>query len=101
MESNGKQSIHDTLQPMLDQLRNLSEEHRGDPETLLMLLRELEALHRELQDGAFRASLPEDRQKLFGLLQTMERSGGWPYIPRLQLRTFIGLLDQGPADMAA
>ena len=101
VESNGTQSIHNTLQPMLDQLRELSEEHRGDPETLLMLLRELEALHRELQDGAFRASLPEDRQKLFGLLQTMERSGGWPYIPRLQLRTFIDLLDQGPADMAA
>lgn len=101
VESNGTQSIHNTLQPMLDQLRGLSEEHRGDPEMLLMLLRELEALHREIQDGAFRASLPEDRQKLFGLLQTMERSGGWPYIPRLQLRTFIDLLDQGPADMAA
>ena len=66
VESNGAQSIHDTLQPMLDQLRDLSEEHRGDPETLLMLLRNLEALHREIQDGAFRASLPEDRQKLFG-----------------------------------
>ena len=101
VESTGSQSIHNTLQPMLDQLRNLSEEHRGDPETLLSLLRELEALHREIQDGAFRASLPEDRQKLFGLLQTMELSGGWPYIPRLQLRTFIDLLDQGPADMAA
>jgi hypothetical protein len=22
----------------------------------------------------------------------MERSGGWPYIPRLQLRTFMDLL---------
>ena len=24
----------------------------------------------------------------------MERSGGWPYIPRLQLRTFIDLLQR-------
>jgi len=25
-------------------------------------------------------------------LQSVERSGGWPYIPRLQLRTFMDLL---------
>ena len=31
----------------------------------------------------------------------MERSGGWPYIARLQLRSFIELLEQDPADMAA
>jgi hypothetical protein len=24
----------------------------------------------------------------------MERSGGWPYIPRLQLRTFMDLLQR-------
>ena len=34
-------------------------------------------------------------------LKTMERSGGWPQIPRLQLRTFINLLEQDPAEMAA
>ena len=49
----------------------------------------------------FRESLPEGRQKLFALLKTMERSGGCPYIPRLQLRTFLDLLEQDPADMAA
>ena len=101
MQSDGSKSIKETLQPVLKTLRDLSEVHRGDPESLLMLLRDLEALHRDILDGAFRESLPGDRQKLFGLLKTMERSGGWPYIPRLQLRTFIGLLEQGPADMAA
>ncbi len=66
---------------------------------LLNLLRELEILHRSIQDGAFRRSLPEDRQQLFDLLRDMERSGGWPYIPRLQLRTFMDLLqrDDQPA----
>ena len=49
----------------------------------------------------FRESLPEGRQKLFALLKTMERSGGCPYIPRLQLRTFIDLLEQDQADMSA
>ena len=45
-----------------------------------------------IQDGAFRSSLPSDRGELFNLLKGMEKSGGWPYIPRLQLRTFMDLL---------
>ena len=101
MQHDGSETIQEKLQPALKTLRELSEQHQGDPESLLLLLRDLEALHREIQDGAFRESLPEDRQKLFALLTTMERSGGWPYIPRLQLRTFIDLLEQDPADMAA
>ena len=79
----------------------LAEELDGNPEQLLLLLRDLERLHRDLQDGPFRQSLPEDRQKLFTLLQGMERNGGWPYIPRLQLRTFIDLLGQDALDAAA
>ena len=93
--------IQAQLQPMLEQLRALADDQRDQPEALLLFLRELEALHRDVQEGAFRNSLPEDRQQLFSFLQTLERSGGWPYIPRLQLKTFIALLDQGPADMAA
>ncbi|CAI8363662.1 MAG: Uncharacterised protein [Synechococcus sp. MIT S9220] len=42
-----------------------------------------------------------NRPKLFALLKTMECSSGWPSIARLQLRTFIDLLEQDPADMAA
>jgi len=101
MQHDGSETIQEKLQPALKTLRELSEQHRDDPESLLLLLRDLEALHRDIQDDAFRASLPGDRQKLFALLKTMERSGGWPYIPRLQLRTFIDLLEQDPADMAA
>ena len=101
MQHDGSETIQEKLQPALKTLRELSEQHRDDPESLLLLLRDLEALHRDIQDDAFRASLPGDRQKLFALLKTMERSGGWPYIPRLQLRTFIDLLEQDSADMAA
>ena len=86
---------------MLDAVRTLAEELDGNPEQLLLLLRDLERLHRDLQDGPFRQSLPEDRQTLFTLLQGMERNGGWPYIPRLQLRTFIDLLGQDALDAAA
>ena len=64
-----------------------------DPQVLLAVLRELEQLHRQLQDGAFRSSMPSSRQQLYALLQSMEKSGGWPYIPRLQLKTFMELLE--------
>lgn len=89
------------LSPLLAAIDQLAEEHAGDPESLLGLLRRLEGLHRSIQEGPFRASLPADRQRLFELLQNMERSGGWPYIPRLQLRTFLDLLQREPAGAAA
>lgn len=83
------------LNSLLGDLNTLSQELAGNPEALLALLRQLEQLHRSIQDGAFRGSLPADRNHLFNLLQEMEKSGGWPYIPRLQLRTFMDLLQQG------
>jgi hypothetical protein len=87
------------LNSVLGQLDLLAGELDGDPEALLQLLRQLEHLHRRIQDGPFRSSLPADRSHLFNLLQEMEKSGGWPYIPRLQLRTFMDLLQgEDPAD---
>jgi hypothetical protein len=80
------------LNRLLGQLDELAADLDGDPEALLQLLRQLEHLHRRIQDGPFRSSLPADRNHLFTLLQGMEKSGGWPYIPRLQLRTFMDLL---------
>ncbi|MFM1812250.1 MAG: hypothetical protein RLZZ336_1188 [Cyanobacteriota bacterium] len=82
------------LESVLADLRQLAGELEGQPQALLALLRQLEQLHRNLQDGAFRSSLPADRGELFNLLRAMEQSGGWPYIPRLQLRTFMDLLQR-------
>jgi hypothetical protein len=77
----------------------LATELSGQPEALLALLRQIESLHRRIQDGPFRSSLPADRNHLFNLLKGMEKSGGWPYIPRLQLRTFMDLLQgEDPAE---
>ncbi|MEB3242083.1 MAG: hypothetical protein VKO44_00445 [Cyanobacteriota bacterium] len=99
----------ETPTPLADALPLLEEVHRiacaqsGDPEALLQLLRHLEHLHRSIQDGPFRSSLPSERGSLFRLLQDMESSGGWPYIPRLQLRTFLDLLQSeapGSPDVA-
>jgi hypothetical protein len=77
-------------------LAALAESLADDPAGLLDLLRRIEQLHRSIQDGPFRSSLPADRHRLFQLLEAMEDSGGWPYIPRLQLRTFIDLLQREP-----
>ncbi|MEY4759545.1 MAG: hypothetical protein RLZZ268_1043 [Cyanobacteriota bacterium] len=90
-------SQQDRLSSALRQIEHLAGELEGQPEGLLALLRQLEHLHRSIQDGAFRSSLPADRSQLFSLLQSVERSGGWPYIPRLQLRTFMDLLQHEPS----
>lgn len=90
----GDPGWHDRLQQWSLAGQALAADVGGDPLQLLQLLRSIEQLHRELQDGPFRASLPSDRRGLHDLLQSMERSGGWPYIPRLQLRTFMELLDE-------
>lgn len=82
----------------LTDLETLASGLSDQPQALLELLRRLEALHRTIQDGPFRNSLPSDRNALYQLLGEMEESGGWPYIPRLQLRTFMDLLQQGRDD---
>lgn len=93
--------LQERLAPLLAAVNDLAQTYQHQPEALLDILRCLESLHRAIQDGPFRGSLPEDRNKLYSLLQAMERRGGWPYIPRLQLKTFIDLLDQDPAGLAA
>ncbi len=86
------------LERLSADIQALSDQFRGNAEALLGLLRLLEQLHREIQDGPFRQALPTDRQALYTLLREMEVAGGWPYIPRLQLRTFLELLDSETTD---
>lgn len=61
----------------------------GDTIALLALLRQLEQLHREIRDGVFQASLPDNRQELYSLLKDIESEGGWPYIERMRLQAFL------------
>jgi hypothetical protein len=92
-----KSDASDDLDAKVAALEQLALALKDDPLELLRLLRRLEQLHRSIQDGPFLASLPCGRNELFRLLEDMENSGGWPYIPRLQLRTFIDLLQVPPA----
>lgn len=77
-----------------DSVEALAAEREGDPEALLELLRVLEQLHREIEDGLFRQALPTNRRALYSLLQDMERAGGWPYIPRLRLRSILHWIEE-------
>ncbi|MGL5084006.1 MAG: hypothetical protein ACRC8A_21175 [Microcoleaceae cyanobacterium] len=69
----------------------------GDPLALLALLRTLESLHQEIRDSLFQETLPDNRQALYHLLREIESQGGWPYIPRMSLRSLQEkILDQSP-----
>ncbi|BAZ39581.1 hypothetical protein NIES4101_55350 [Calothrix sp. NIES-4101] len=66
----------------------------GDTIALLALLRQLEFLHREIRDGVFQASLPQNRQALYALLREIEMEGGWPYIERMRLQGLLANMQE-------
>jgi serine/threonine protein kinase HipA of HipAB toxin-antitoxin module len=81
------------MSPEFDQLaaliKKLAEESRGDSLALLALLRLLEGLHREICEGIFQESFPDNRQALYALLRDIEAKGGWPYIRRMRLQDLL------------
>jgi hypothetical protein len=81
------------LQSQLDSLVNtvtaIAREHQQDCNGLLLLLRTLENLHRQIREEMFEPSLPNTRKDLYGLLRDIEETGGWPYIERMKLQMLI------------
>jgi hypothetical protein len=65
----------------------------GDHYCLLILLRSLERLHREIRENLFEPSLPNTRNALSNLLREIEESGGWPYIERMRLSALLKNLE--------
>ncbi|MBD2437857.1 hypothetical protein [Nostoc sp. FACHB-110] len=82
------------LQKIATSVYDVAQICHKDPIALLNLLRQLEYLHREIRDGVFQESLPENRQQLYSLLKDIETEGGWPYIERMKLRAFLANLLQ-------
>jgi len=77
------------LQAIATAVRALAHNCQGDSLALLAVLRQLEELHREIRDGFFQVSLPDNRQALYALLKDIEAEGGWPYIERMRLRSLL------------
>lgn len=97
-------NLQSQMQSLTEAIRTLAESCQGDSVALLALLRTLESSHREIRDGLFQASFPENRQALYKLLRNIEANGGWPYIHRMKLREILGyteklsILEDSPAD---
>ncbi|MBW4518912.1 MAG: hypothetical protein KME16_04310 [Scytolyngbya sp. HA4215-MV1] len=93
MELEGKQSQADlqssNLGSIEDAIRAEASEYQGDSLKLLALLRSLEGVHREIRDGLFQQSLPDNRQALYALVRDIEAKGGWPYIQRMKLKALL------------
>jgi hypothetical protein len=84
------------LEAISSQIHSMADRSQGDIHSLLLLLRTLEKLHREIQEGYFQAALPDSRQALYTLLRDIEENGGWPYIQRWKLQAlFANLPAQG------
>jgi hypothetical protein len=86
--------LQSQLQSLTEAIQNLAESCQGDSLLLLALLRALESSHREIRDGLFQASFPDNRQALYKLLRNIEANGGWPYIHRMKLRSLLGYTQQ-------
>ncbi|WP_017656099.1 hypothetical protein [Fortiea contorta] len=86
--------LSSTLQAISNTVHDAAQSYQGDTVALLALLRQLEQLHREIRDGYFQDSLPDNRQHLYSLLKDIESEGGWPYIERMNLKAFLVNLTQ-------
>lgn len=78
-------------------LHQLIDRSQTDPVALLKILRFLENLHHEVRELYFQPALPIHRHELYAMLREIEAEGGWPYIPRMQLREILSGEMQPPS----
>ncbi|WP_071189422.1 hypothetical protein [Trichormus sp. NMC-1] len=83
------EKISSKLQVIATAVDDAAKTCHGDVIALLALLRQLEQLHRDIRDGMFQDSLPDNRQRLYSLLKDIQSEGGWPYIERMRLKAFL------------
>jgi hypothetical protein len=87
MNSSIKNSaIENELKKLVSEIWNLAEKSPDDIFDVLLILRELELLHRNIRQEMFEPALPDTRHRLYLLLKHIEEVGGWPYIERIRLK---------------
>jgi hypothetical protein len=96
--SRESEQLSQKLEKIADVVYDVADNCQGDITALLKLLRQLEQLHREIRDGRFQESLPNNRQQLYALLKDIEAEGGWPYIERMRLQAFLRNLLEAETD---
>ncbi len=80
--------LQSKLESINKDIVELVESCDGNCLEILHILKELEATHRYLHDEFLSPSLPTNRHRLYLLVRHMEEVGGWPYIPRMSLKSF-------------
>ena len=93
-----RDNLSQKLQEITSAIGDAVEYCQGDAIALLSLLRKLETLHREICDGAFQQSLPDNRHALYALLREIESEGGWPYIERMRIQDLLVNLEAESPD---
>jgi hypothetical protein len=94
LSSSSATASSDQLNRIVAEIQEIADRDRADPLALLLLLRTLEKIHREIQEGYFQTALPNSRQSLFALLRDIEENGGWPYIQRWKLQELLANLPE-------
>ncbi len=88
MSENVEQSLlKEELHKSIQTIEELAEKSEDDIFAILLILRELESLHRTIRTQMFEPSLPDTRHHLYILMKHLEEVGGWPYIERMRLRS--------------
>lgn len=79
-------AIENELKKLVSEIGNLAEKYQDDIFDVLLILRELELLHRNIRQEMFEPALPDTRHRLYLLLKHIEEVGGWPYIERMRVK---------------
>lgn len=85
-------AIAPKVKELVGQIKQLAEESQEDIFAILLILRELEILHRSIRQEMFEPMLPDTRHRLYLLLRHLEEVGGWPYIERMRLKDICSKL---------
>ena len=87
-------SLDNLLTSSSSEIWHLAKQHSQDTLFLLSLLRNLEAIHRQIRTEMFEPSLPTTRNDLYQLVKDIEEKGGWPYIERMRLKDILKNLEE-------
>lgn len=79
-------TIDNELKKLVSDIEDLAQKSQDNIFDVLLILRELELLHRNIRQEMLEPNLPDTRHRLYLLLKHIEEVGGWPYIERMRIK---------------